>query len=105
MYFRCIQDVFDVFSKKCILSEYTEYSAKYTLLDELPVFKELFADVLHFAPMKSKLQAAQVVLSLLDDSDKMERSGINGKIHARKFKYQEVAQQELQLIEQLSSEN
>ena len=72
---------------------------------ELPVFKELFADVLHFAPMKSKLQAAQVVLSLLDDSDKMERSGINGKIHARKFKYQEVAQQELQLIEQLSSEN
>jgi len=72
---------------------------------ELPVFNELFADILHFVPMKSKLRAAQAVLSLLDDSDKMKRSGINGKRHARKFKYQEVAQQEFQLIEQLSSEN
>ena len=72
---------------------------------ELPVFKELFADILHFVPMKSKLRAAQAVLSLLDDSDKIKRSGIHGKIHARKFKYQEVAQQEFQLIEQLSSGN
>ena len=72
---------------------------------ELPVFKELFADVLHFVPMKSKLQAAQAVLSLLDDSGEMERSGTNGKVHAREFKYQEVAQQEFQLMKGLFAED
>ncbi len=62
---------------------------------ELPVFKELFNDVLHFVPLKSKDQAAALVLSLLKDFDAMKRSAIHGKNHARQFNYQNVAEQEL----------
>ena len=68
---------------------------------ELPVFKELFAEVLHFVPMRSKIQASEKVVSLLKDAEQMKLSGIKGKEHVRQFKYHEVAHQELQLMEGL----
>lgn len=68
---------------------------------ELPVFRELFDEVLHFVPMRCKERAAEKIVSLLGDAAKMAQSGTKGKEHVRQFKYQEVAQQEMQLMEEL----
>ena len=68
---------------------------------DLPVFRELFHEVLHFVPLKSKSQAAETILSLLEHPEGLKSSGLKGMYHARQFNYQEVANQELSLMKGL----
>jgi glycosyltransferase involved in cell wall biosynthesis len=68
---------------------------------DLPVFRELFSEVLHFIPLKSKSLAAEAILSLLDHPEDLKSSGLKGMHHARQFNYQEVANQELSLMKKL----
>ena len=68
---------------------------------DLPVFRELFSEVLHFVPLKSKSHAAEAILSLLERPEDLECSGEKGMHHARQFNYQEVAHKELSLMKGL----
>jgi glycosyltransferase involved in cell wall biosynthesis len=68
---------------------------------ELPVFKELFDNVLQFVPLKSKSQAAERILSLLENPELLQNLGLKGRKHVRQFNYQEVAEKELSLMQGL----
>lgn len=68
---------------------------------ELPVFKELFNEVLQFAPLKSKSKAAESILDLLEQCEYMQELRAKGLNHVRQFNYQEVANKELSLMQQL----
>ena len=68
---------------------------------ELPVFRELFESVIQLVPTRFPQEAAMKIIHLLEDPRRARHEGIKGADFVRQFGYREVADQELDFIQDL----
>ena len=68
---------------------------------DLPVFRELFDGVLEMVPSRSRPEAADAVVRLLESPDQRKILSETGRKHVRQFQYEKVADQEMALMQQL----
>jgi glycosyltransferase involved in cell wall biosynthesis len=68
---------------------------------ELPVFRELFESVIQLVPSRFPQEAAMKIIHLLEDPQRARHEGIKGADFVRQFGYREVADQELDFIQEL----
>ena len=68
---------------------------------DLPVFHEVFPDLLQLVPLGEKALAAQSVLELLANPDICEAGGQIGREYVQRYNYREMALQELEHLRRL----
>ena len=68
---------------------------------DLPVFHEVFPDLLQLVPLGEKALAAQTVLELLANPDICEEGGQIGREYVQRYNYREMALQELEHLRRL----
>lgn len=68
---------------------------------DLPVFHEVFPDLLQLVPLGEKALAAQSVLELLANPDICEEGGQIGREYVQRYNYREMALQELEHLRRL----
>lgn len=70
---------------------------------ELPVFRELFNEIIQFVPTGVPAKAAERIIEILHDKKLSHEMGEKGWHHARQYQYETVAKQEMNLMQQLFS--
>ena len=68
---------------------------------DLPVFRELFDGVLQMVPSRSRSEAADAVVRLLEAPEHRKALGETGRQYVRQFQYDKVADQEMALMQAL----
>ena len=68
---------------------------------DLPVFQEVFPDVLHSVSLGDKTAASRVILELLADPAAREAMGRQGRELAQRYDYRAMAREELRHLEAL----
>jgi len=68
---------------------------------DLPVFQEVFPEVLHSVPLKDKRAAGQAILHLLDNRTDRMTLGRQGRELVQRYDYRAMAREELRHLQAL----
>jgi len=68
---------------------------------DLPVFREVFPDLLDSVPLGDLPAASQAILELLDDPKARQLQGQIGREYVQRYDYREMALKELEYLKSL----